>query len=158
MKFILRVAAVAILGALSFSSGAFAAGMAGTWVFDLAKSTAVAGFAPKSMTLTISDLGGGKWKSVTETVLSAGTTAHSELTFAFDGKDYTPVTTPKVQGAPAIAQSFERVNDSTIKQTLKLNGTPIDTMTSVVAGNILTVTHSQPSPEGKVMVQVFERK
>ena len=61
--------------------------------FVSAKSTLPQGGPPISMTLTISDAGGGKYKSVTE-MSAAGQPYTVEITFAVDGKDYAPVVTP----------------------------------------------------------------
>ena len=43
--------------------------------------------------ITIRDASGGNYTATSEG-MTAGTKLQTELTFAFDGKDYTPVITP----------------------------------------------------------------
>jgi hypothetical protein len=77
------------------SAAAFAQGdpLIGTWVLNGAKSTFPPGAQPQSMTLVVSDAGGGKLKSVSNITIN-GTTIQGEVTFAVDGQEYVPTSTP----------------------------------------------------------------
>jgi hypothetical protein len=91
------------------------------------------------MTLVISDLGSGMFKSETASVM-AGMTVHTDLTFAADGKDYVPVTTPTMPGSATIAEAIERVNDTTYKVSVKVKGLLIATILEEVSADGKTLT------------------
>jgi hypothetical protein len=111
----------------------------GTWVLNSAKSKGPPGTVPDSMTLVISDLGSGMFKSETASVM-AGMTVHTDLTFAADGKDYVPVTTPTMPGSATIAEAIERVNDTTYKVSVKVKGLLIATILEEVSADGKTLT------------------
>ncbi|HEX5045509.1 MAG TPA: hypothetical protein VFX89_00175 [Gammaproteobacteria bacterium] len=127
----------------------------GTWVLDAAKSNAPA--ASGTATLVISDLGGGKYKSVSDTTV-AGQTAHSEITFAIDGKDYVAETTPAMPGGLQVVQSFEKAGDG-YKQTLKVSGQLVATTVATVSadGKTLTLT-ATPAGAPASTALVFARR
>ena len=59
----------------------------------------------------------------------AGQQIRAELTFATDGKEYAPVTTPAPPpGSPTITETFERVSANVYKADLKMNGQTIATL------------------------------
>jgi hypothetical protein len=148
MKLTLRFAAPFIAFALvaGFAGRAVLAGDAdaflGTWTLNAAKSSLPQGGAPTDVTLTVTDAGGGKYKSVTEAAV-AGQSYKVEITFAIDGKDYVPVVTPAPPGGmPAMSQSYERVSAKSYKSASKMNGQVLATSTSEVSadGKTMTVT------------------
>jgi hypothetical protein len=167
MKIALRSGLVALsllLGLALASRAAFAADedkFLGTWVLNAAKSSAPAGALPTSATIVVSKAGAGMYKSATDMTM-AGITGHSEITFATDGKDYTPVVTPAPPaGSPSVAQSFERVSASAYKGAVKLNGQTIAaTLNEVSAdGKTLTVTTTGVGQAGNVVItMVCDRK
>ena len=81
----LVVAAVALVCAVAFTQNASAQAV-GVWKVNLAKSK-YSGAAPKSSTITTTDVGKGTFKSVTDTVPATGAAIQSEVTYMFDGKD-----------------------------------------------------------------------
>jgi hypothetical protein len=128
----------------------------GTWILNSAKSTLPQGAPPIGVTLTVTDAGGGKYKSVTETSV-AGQAYKVEITFALDGKDYAPVITPAPPaGMPATTQSYEKVSTKAYKSTVKMNGQVATTSTSEVAadGKVMTV---KTTAGGDVSL-VFDKK
>lgn len=132
----------------------------GTWVLNAAKSKGPAGAVPESSTLVISDLGSGTYKSVSDNVI-AGITLRTEITFATDGKDYVPVTTPAPPGAPAVAESVERVNATTYKVSIKINGEVVAAVLEEVSadGKTLTATTTGVRQFASISnVTVFDRK
>ena len=135
----------------------------GTWVLNAAKSSLPQGGPPIDMTLTVTDAGGGKYKSMTEMSV-AGQAFKVEITFAIDGKDYTPVVTPAPPGgAPPTTQSYERVSARSYKSATKLNGQVAATSTSEVSadGKTMTVTTSGAGggpAAGVVNTLVFDKK
>jgi len=167
MKIFLRsgVVGLQLLLALAVADrAAFAADedkFIGSWALNPSKSSAPAGALPSSATVIVSKESSGMYKSVTDTSL-AGQAIHSEITFATDGKDYSPVTTPAPPaGTPTITESFERVSPTAYKTSLKLNGMPIATILNEVSadGKTFTATTTGMGPAANVSAKlVFERK
>jgi hypothetical protein len=169
MKFTSRFAAslLALGLAVGLTQRAAVAGDAdaflGTWVMDAAKSSLPQGMPSIPVTLTVTDAGGGKYKSVTETTV-AGQAYKVEITFAIDGKDYAPVVTPAPPGGtPAMSQSYERVTAKSYKSSSKMNGQVLATSTSEVSadGKTMTVTTSGAgggAAAGVVNKLVFDKK
>jgi hypothetical protein len=146
MRFTLRSGFVTLLLFLALSGRAALAAdedaFLGTWVLNAAKSTVPAGAMPSSATVVLSRAGEGMFKSVSDTTLGAAA-AHAEITFAIDGKDYAPVTTPAPPaGTPPIAQSFERVSAKAYKTSVKLAGQTVAVILNEVSadGKTLTLT------------------
>jgi hypothetical protein len=135
----------------------------GTWTLNAAKSTLPQVGAQMDVTLTVSDAGGGKYKSVTEASV-AGQAYKVEITFAIDGKDYVPVVTPAPPGGtPAMSQSYERVSAKSYKSASKMNGQVLATSTSEVSadGKTMTVTTTAAAGgagAGTVNKLVFDKK
>jgi len=133
----------------------------GTWTLNAAQSKAPGGALPTSATVVVSKAGSGMYKSVSDTTM-AGISGHSEITFATDGKDYTPVVTPTPPGgSPSISQSFERVSASSYKGSIKMNGQVIATTVNEVSadGKTFTITTTGVGPAaGVVAAMVFDRK
>jgi hypothetical protein len=163
-----RLGFVTLCLVLALASGAALAGDAdaflGTWVLNSAKSTLPQGVPPVDFTLTVTDAGGGKYKSVTDMSV-VGQAYKVEITFALDGKDYAPVVTPALPGgAPPTTQSYERVSARSYKSSTKLNGQVAATSTSEVSadGKTMTVTTTTAAgagaPAGVVNKLVFDKK
>jgi len=132
----------------------------GRWALNAAKSTFPAGGAPESMTLVVSDAGGGQLKSVSDISMS-GFTIRGEITFAVDGQDYTPVSTPPAPPGMAVTQASERVSDRVYKTSIKVNGQVVSTMLNEVSedGKTLTVTSTGEGPAaGANSVYVLDRQ
>lgn len=169
MKFTSRFAAsllaLALGVAVGLSGRAALAGDAdaflGTWTLNAAKSTLPQGTPPVEVTLTVTDAGGGKYKSVTETSV-AGQAFKVEITFAVDGKDYAPVISPAPPGVPPTTQSYERVSAKAYKSSIKVNGQLAATSTSEVSadGKVMTVktTAAGGAGDGGLNTLVFDKK
>jgi len=169
MKLTSRFAAslLALALAVGFTGRAAVAGDAdaflGVWTLNAAKSSLPQGGPPIDLTLTVTDAGGGKYKSVTDTSV-AGQAYKVEITFAIDGKDYAPVVTPAPPGGtPAMSQSYERVSAKSYKSQAKMNGQVVATSTSEVSadGKTMTVTTNAAgggAAGGAVNKLVFDKK
>ncbi len=132
----------------------------GTWALNAAKSTLPQAGAQIAVTLTVSDAGGGKYKSVTETSV-AGQAYKVEITFAVDGKDYAPVVTPAPPGGiPPTTQSYEKVSAKAYKSSIKVNGQVQATSTSEVSadGKVMTVKTSAAGGGDALNTLVFDKK
>jgi hypothetical protein len=129
----------------------------GSWVLDAAKSKAP--LMPSSATVTISDAGGGKFKSASDTS-AGGQTVHSEITFAVDGKDYAVQTNPAPPGGSRITQSFEKASATSYKTKLKLNGQELATTVEELSadGNTMTLTSTAGTNASMSTMLVFNRK
>jgi len=165
MKISKRFGFVTLCLGLALARGAaFAADMdkfIGTWELNASKSQIPGGATPDKATVVVTDAGGGKLKSVSDTNMS-GQNVHAELTFAADGKDYTPVTTPAPPpGSPTITESFERVSANVYKTELKMSGQTIATLMQEVSadGKSLKVTTQGVGAAANVTsTMVFDKK
>lgn len=169
MKIASRLGLMALqltVGLVLVSRVAFAADedkFLGTWALNAAQSKAPggAGALPTNATVVVTKTGSGMYKSVSETTMG-GVSAHSEITFATDGKDYAPVVTPTPPpGAASITQSFERVSATAYKGSIKLNGQVIATTLNEVSadGKTFTITTTGAGPAaGVVATMLFDRK
>ncbi len=133
----------------------------GAWTLNAAKSTLPQGGPPIAVTLTVSDAGGGKYKSVTATSV-AGQDYKVEITFAIDGKDYAPVITPAPPaGMPPTTQSYEKVSAKAYKSVVKVNGQVAANSTSEVSadGKVMTVKTTAAGGAGDALnTLVFDKK
>ncbi len=158
MNLVMRLAAVGLSSVLVLSLPACrhirSDPFVGTWVLNAAQTTG-AGDAWRGSIFTIEDVGGGKYKLASES--TAAGTVRSEVTFAFDGKDY-----PGPSGTPATLQAYERVDANTYKVTVKRAGQPGHlTSTSVVSadGKTMTMTYMGVGPFATLStVAVYDRK
>jgi hypothetical protein len=68
--------------------------------------------------------------------------ARNEITYAVDGKDYPFTYTPATPGKPPITQSFEQVNATLYKGSIKVGGQEMMmmTVTTEVSGDGKTLT------------------
>ena len=108
----------------------------------------------------VSDAGGGKLKSVSAITMS-GFAVNGEVTFAVDGQDYVPTSTPPAPAGMAITQSSERVSDNAYKTSVKVNGEVMTTMLNELSadGQTLTVSSTGAGPAaGMNSVYVLERQ
>jgi hypothetical protein len=160
-SFLALTLAVGLTGRTAIAGDADA--FLGSWVLNAAKSSLPQGGPPISMTLTVTDAGGGKYKSMTEMSV-AGQAYKVEITFGIDGKDYTPVVTPAPPGGvPPTTQSYERVNARSYKSATKMGGQVAATSTSEVSadGKTMTVTTSGAGggpAAGVLNTLVFDKK
>ena len=117
--------------------------LVGSWVLDVASSTAPAGLPPPTAgTLEVTDAGDGKFKLVTEATVN-GAVGRADVTFSVDGKDYEIASTPAPPpGAPSVTQAVERVSDSVYKVTVKLNGQPMATALNEISADGKTLTQT----------------
>jgi hypothetical protein len=136
-KFLMTtIGAVACLWLASAQAAAPNPQFLGTWEVDLAKTQPQAPVMPKSVTVTVKDVGGGKWAS--EVVIVTA-----------DGKKQTPPPTPvSIDGTPT------PVTGNPMADSLTL--TAPDKDTAVVIGQkggktVITET-SKLSADGKQMV------
>ncbi|HZF29793.1 MAG TPA: hypothetical protein VE907_11780 [Gammaproteobacteria bacterium] len=129
----------------------------GSWVLDAAKSKAP--LMPSSATVVISDAGGGKFRSVSDTS-AGGQTIHSEITFAVDGKDYVAQTDPALPPGTSLTQSFEKMSPTSYKTTLKLRGQEVASTVQELSADGLTMTLTSTAGTNASMstLLVFNRR
>jgi hypothetical protein len=129
----------------------------GTFVMNVAKSTADPGPLPKSAKVTTADLGQGKLKTNTETVLQDGTTTRTEATYAYDGKDYPVTGNPNVETV-----AITRTDANTLEVTQKKGGKVVSTLTVKAAadGKTINTSFNGTNAEGKPVkgAGVYERQ
>jgi hypothetical protein len=103
------------------------------------------------MTLVVSDAGGGKLKSVSDLSMS-GFAIKGEVTFAVDGQDYVPTSTPPPPPGTAITQSSTPVSERVYETSVKLNGQVVSTMRNEVSedGQTLTIASTGAGPAAGV--------
>jgi len=116
----------------------------GTWKLNEAKSKIAAGAAKN--TSVVYEAAGDKVKVTVDGVDSDGKPIHNEWTGNFDGKDY-PVT-----GDPTSdSRAYKKVNDRTLKLTVKKDGkvTASGTIAVSADGKSRTVSTSGNDAKGK---------
>jgi hypothetical protein len=127
----------------------------GRWGVTVAKLPLPPEQRPKSVTMTFSDAGGGKWTSTVDIVALDGSVSHSTATFALDG-------TP----AP-IADNFEYDHvaittplPTVLIMALSKQGTPGATRIFTLSpdGNTDTETHVYQTPQGPLSMKTAEWK
>ena len=131
----------------------------GNWALNPSKSSGPAGVVPSSATMALSKTSSEMYKSVSELSLG-GQSQHSEITFAIDGKEYSPVTTPAPQAGTMLTESFERVSAGAYKASVKLNGMLVATILYELSadGKTLTSTTTGVGAAANVSAKlVFER-
>ena len=127
----------------------------GTWKLNVEKSKFSPGPAPKSLTITFEPAGKGV-KLTTSAVNADGSTAATEYTANYDGKDY------PLKGSPtADMMSMKRIDSRTVLRTDKKDGKVVATLKGVVAknGKTYTVTVKGKTPKGEPVnnTLVFEK-
>jgi hypothetical protein len=129
----------------------------GTWVLDRAQSKAP--LMPSSSTVVISELPGGKFKSVSDTA-AGGQQVHSELTFAVDGKDYPVQTNPAPPAGTVITQSFAQLSATSYKTTLKLRGQEVASTVQELGpdGKTMKITTNAGTNASMSTLLVYNRK
>ena len=124
----------------------------GTWNLDLSGMPATPP-PPKSITLTTTDAGGGKWKSTIETVGADGKSSKSEVTYAVDGKDY-PVT-----GDPTMdTNAFTSPDPNTLVIVEKKGGKLVYTLTTKLSADGNAQNATTVTADGKSSAGVWKRK
>src|SRR5437868_5657900 len=108
--------ALAVFGMLSLTATLSAADIAGTWVFNPAKST-----APNiiSQTMKIEQTGPNTYKDTIDVVLKSGQKVHQEINRIYDGKEH-PVTGVGITSGGT--EICEQIDASTRKFTQKRDG------------------------------------
>lgn len=117
----------------------------GTFVMNAARSSANPGPLPQSLSVTTEDLGGGKFRTVGDSVLADGTKEHWEAIYTRDGTD------APVRGNPNVDTIAVRLVDpSTIEVVQKKGGNVVSTVTGKVSadGKTITSTVSGTDPQG----------
>jgi hypothetical protein len=138
---VLGLTTIAVLALLTASNVQAQEALVGDWVLDAAASkSSVPQMSPTAGTLTITDAGGGRFKSASE-VTVGGASGRSEITYAVDGKDYAVTATPAQPGA-AITQSIERTSDTAYNSSIKINGQLVATALTEISRDKRTLTQT----------------
>ena len=130
----------------------------GSWKLNLAKSKYSPGPAPKSMTVTYSPAGLGRFgmKIVVEVVPAEGAPQRWEMTPMYDGKDY------RVTGNPdADTISIKRISDTKGESTFKKGGKvmAVNVRTLSADAKTLTIESKGTTADGKPRhdIAVYEK-
>jgi hypothetical protein len=117
----------------------------GTWKLNEAKSKFSPGVTKN--TTVVYEAAGDMVKVTTDGTSGDGKPLHTEWTGKFDGKDY------PIAGDPSSTRSFVKVNDHTLKLTVKKDGKVTSSGNIVVSadGKTRTVNLSGTSADGKKM-------
>jgi hypothetical protein len=145
------------LAAMTVSaSAAPSAKFIGTWALDLSGMPADPA-PPKSVTLTTTDVGGGKWKSSIATVAADGTKSANEVTYAVDG---TPSAMTGDENIDSASFTSPDPNTLVIKETK--DGKLVTTVTTKLSadGNTQNETTVSVDADGKATTTtgVWHRK
>jgi hypothetical protein len=158
MRKLLFAAMAVLIGLTATSASALADNVwVGTWVLNVAKSAYSPGPAPAAETVVTTDVGGGMFKSTIDATTASGKSAHSEITYAFDGKDY------PISGVGQDRTASAMLPDpQTMMSVLKMGGKIIGSTTLKMAPDLksYTATAESTTPDGKPVknVAVFEKQ
>ena len=140
-----RIVAIALLGALFFGTTAFAAdAIDGTWKLNLAKSK-FSGPAPKSATRVYTE--GADGTTLDQKMIGAdGKEMSMHATLKYDGKDH-----PLTGNPDADSGAGKAIDAHTSEFTLKKDGKVVGSVHRVVSadGKTLTVNNKGTHPDGK---------
>jgi hypothetical protein len=119
----------------------------GTWTLNAAKSTYSPGPPPKSLTVKFEAAGDGI-KSTADTVASDGSSAHTEYTANYDGKDY-----PLKGMKDADTVSLTRIDANSTVRTDKKAGKVVRTYTRKLSadGKTITTTITGTDEQGRTI-------
>jgi len=107
----------------------------GTWKLDTSKLPIPPGAKPpRSVTLVVSDVGDGRWKTVIDTVNADGTMRHAQATYPLDG---TPASVSDTMGGEVDTVSVTRPGASVL------------VIGATLAGNLSTARVFTVSPDGQ---------
>jgi hypothetical protein len=128
----------------------------GTWTLNVAKSTYSPGPPPKSLTVKFEAVGDGI-KSTADSVNADGSSAHTEYTANYDGKDY-----PLKGMKDADTVSLKQIDASSTVRTDKKAGKVVRTYTRKLAadGKTMTTTITGTNEQGRTInnTVVLERQ
>ena len=134
--------------------------LVGSWVLEPAASkSSVAEMTPTAGTLQIAAVGDGKFASTSE-VTVRGVSGRTEVTFAFDGKDYAVAAMP-AQAGVTLTQSIERVSATVYNSSLKINGQLFAAAVTEISADRNTLTQTSTGTgqfAGLSSTMVFKRK
>ena len=138
-----------VVGVLSSSQAPAQAAdsIVGTWTLNVAKSTYSPGPPPKSLTVKFEAAGDGI-KSTSDTVAADGSSAHSEYTASYDGKDY-----PLKGMKDADSVALTRTDASTSVRSDKKAGKVVRTYTRTLSadGKTMTATITGSDEQGRTI-------
>jgi hypothetical protein len=132
-------------GAPAFAEAPAVSPLLGSWAVDTAKLTTPPAERPKSVTITYSDAGAGKWRTRVEVVLPDGKTVYATSTYIPDG------TATPVEGNLEADMAATRLPEPDVMVTaLARGGNPASMRTYTVApdGKTMTETVVYFTPEG----------
>jgi hypothetical protein len=138
-------AIAAVQGAPASAKAPAASPLLGSWTVDTAKLTTPPAERPKSVTITYSDAGAGKWRTKVEVVLPDGNAVHAISTYFPDG------TATPVEGNLEADMVATRLPEPGVMVTaLARGGNPASMRTYTVAsdGKTMTETVVYFTPEG----------
>ena|SRR5215831_4139027 len=117
----------------------------GTWKLNLEKSTYSPGPPPKEPTVSTYIAVKNGYRLMSDGVTAGGKKAHSEYTFAFDGKDYAGTQTMDGQpngNSSDQTISAKKVDEYTIEFTFKVRDTVTGHAKAVISKNGKTETYT----------------
>jgi hypothetical protein len=156
MRVSIRTAAVAGTLALTFLGWVHVAAQAGdaglgTWKQDVATAKYSPDPPPKSQTVKY-EVSGDSFKRTIDTVDAQGQSAHTEVIFKYDGKEY------PVKGAtPPQTLTFKRIDDRTTEIVSKVNGKVTQTTHRALSrdGKTANITQTGMNAQGQKINNTF---
>jgi hypothetical protein len=131
--------------------------LVGTWTLNIERSKFHPGLPPRSMTVTYEQMPTGALHVISEVVLRDGTSARSEYTAAYDGKDY-----PITGVAQVDTVSLRQIDTLTSERIDKRAGQRVQSYTRQVYadGRTLIVTQKGSDATGSLVdhLMIFEKK
>ena len=148
-------AAIMLSQAASAAPQQAASPFLGRWGVEVAKLPLSPEQRPKSVTMTFSDAGGGKWTTTVDIVGLDGSVSHSVSTYTLDGTP-APISANGEYDHVAITTPLPNV----LIMALSKQGTPGTTRIFTLSpdGNTDTETHVYQTPQGPLSMKTAEWK
>ena len=160
MGVIMKLTGPMVVCAMMMSQASFAAPPAaspflGRWAVDVAKLPLPPEQRPKSVTMTFSDVGGGKWSTTVDIVGLDGSVSHSVSTYTLDGTP-APLSNNVEYDHVAITTPLPNV----LVMALSKEGTPGTTRIFTIAADGKTdiETHVYQTAEGPLSMKTADWK
>jgi len=130
MLFAILLIAAALLGTQGLARPSPASPLVGRWAVDVSRLPMEPQARPKSVTITFSDAGGGKWTTHVDIVDAGGAESHAVGTATLDG------TATSVAGsAEADTAAFKMPEPNVLVMALGKGGVPASTRVYAVAAD-----------------------
>lgn len=139
-----------VLAQSSTATASASSPLLGSWAVDVSRLSLPPEARPKSVTMTFSDAGAGRWRTNVDIIAGDGSESHAVSTYALDG------TVAPITGSPGLDTAAVKTPASNVMVLALANGgVPASTRVYSVApdGNMMTETAVYFGNDGKPVMR-----